>query len=190
MTVSEGLDNRFREAAAAAGLIDAAFDLADTPIGTLLVATTDRGLCQISFDPDRGLDELSEAAGRRVLRVPRRIEDFHALSVMSAILGGLFNSRLNRKLREEKGYSYGASAGFDLRRAAVDHDRVAGRRLHHIDLLGPGWLGQGLLGLGDLRLADPLGGHGITDGLRPAAAVNRVDSRERRLEVDPRIGRG
>jgi predicted Zn-dependent peptidase len=37
---------------------------------------------------------------------------------MSAILGGLFNSRLNQKLREEKGYTYGASAGFDLRRAA------------------------------------------------------------------------
>ena len=37
---------------------------------------------------------------------------------MSAILGGLFNSRLNRKLREEKGYTYGAHAGFDLRRSA------------------------------------------------------------------------
>ena len=48
----------------------------------------------------------------------RRIPDFHAVSVMSAILGGLFNSRLNMKLREEKGYSYGASAGFDLRRGA------------------------------------------------------------------------
>ncbi|HYH92804.1 MAG TPA: pitrilysin family protein, partial [Candidatus Saccharimonadales bacterium] len=50
--------------------------------------------------------------------LPRRIEDFHAVSVMSAILGGLFNSRLNMQLREEKGYTYGASAGFDLRRAA------------------------------------------------------------------------
>jgi zinc protease len=50
--------------------------------------------------------------------LPRRIDDFHAVSVMSAILGGLFNSRLNRKLREEKGYAYGASASFDLRRAA------------------------------------------------------------------------
>jgi len=48
----------------------------------------------------------------------RRIPDFHAVSVMSAILGGLFNSRLNMKLREEKGYTYGASAGFDLRRGA------------------------------------------------------------------------
>jgi zinc protease len=50
--------------------------------------------------------------------LPRRIPDFHAVSVMSAILGGLFNSRLNMNLREEKGYTYGAGAGFDLRRAA------------------------------------------------------------------------
>jgi len=49
--------------------------------------------------------------------LPRLNPDFHAVSVMSAILGGLFNSRLNMKLREEKGYTYGASAGFDLRRA-------------------------------------------------------------------------
>jgi zinc protease len=48
--------------------------------------------------------------------LPRMIPDFHAVSVMSSILGGLFNSRLNRKLREEKGYTYGASAGFDMRR--------------------------------------------------------------------------
>ena len=50
------------------------------------------------------------------LGVRRLIPDFHAISVMSAILGGLFNSRLNRKLREEKGYTYGAGAGFDMRR--------------------------------------------------------------------------
>ena len=50
--------------------------------------------------------------------VRRLIPDFHAISVMSAILGGLFNSRLNRKLREEKGYTYGAGAGFDMRRGA------------------------------------------------------------------------
>ncbi len=47
----------------------------------------------------------------------RHTADFHAISVMGAILGGLFNSRLNMNLREEKGYTYGASAGFDLRRA-------------------------------------------------------------------------
>ena len=50
--------------------------------------------------------------------LPRRIPDYHAVSVMTTILGGLFNSRLNMNLREAKGYTYGASAGFDLRRAA------------------------------------------------------------------------
>jgi predicted Zn-dependent peptidase len=50
--------------------------------------------------------------------LPRRTPDFHSVSVMSAILGGLFNSRLNMKLREEKGYTYGAGAGFDMRRGA------------------------------------------------------------------------
>jgi predicted Zn-dependent peptidase len=50
--------------------------------------------------------------------LPRRVPDFHAVSVMSAILGGLFNSRLNMQLREAKGYTYGASAGFDMRRGA------------------------------------------------------------------------
>ncbi|TME84627.1 MAG: insulinase family protein [Chloroflexi bacterium] len=50
--------------------------------------------------------------------LPRKVPDFHAVSVMSTILGGLFNSRLNMNLREEKGYAYGAHAGFDMRRAA------------------------------------------------------------------------
>ena len=50
--------------------------------------------------------------------LPRRVPDFHAVSVMSAILGGLFNSRLNMQLREAKGYTYGAGAGFDMRRGA------------------------------------------------------------------------
>jgi zinc protease len=50
--------------------------------------------------------------------VPRLIPDFHPVAVMSAILGGLFNSRLNMNLREDKGYTYGAGAGFDMRRGA------------------------------------------------------------------------
>jgi zinc protease len=50
--------------------------------------------------------------------VRRRHPDYHRLSVMSMILGGLFNSRLMTNLREEKGYTYGAYAGFDLRRSA------------------------------------------------------------------------
>jgi len=50
--------------------------------------------------------------------LPRRVPDFHTIQVMAAILGGLFNSRLQMKLREEKGYTYGVGAGFDMRRGA------------------------------------------------------------------------
>lgn len=52
------------------------------------------------------------------LGVPRRVPDFHAISVLNAILGGTFNSRLNRVIREELGYTYGISSSFDMRRNA------------------------------------------------------------------------
>ena len=48
----------------------------------------------------------------------RRIPDYHATIVLTTMLGGLFNSRLQRLLREEKGYTYHISAGFDFRRSA------------------------------------------------------------------------
>ena len=50
MKVSLELDNRFRDTAAAEGLLDVAYDLVDTPIGKLFVAATERGLCRISYD--------------------------------------------------------------------------------------------------------------------------------------------
>jgi predicted Zn-dependent peptidase len=48
----------------------------------------------------------------------RATADYYPLSVLNTILGGSFTSRLNTKLREEKGYTYGAGSFFDLRRAA------------------------------------------------------------------------
>ena len=48
------------------------------------------------------------------LGVPRSTEDYYALEVMNTILGGSFTSRLNRNLREDKGYTYGARSGFDM----------------------------------------------------------------------------
>ena len=50
--------------------------------------------------------------------VPRTHPDFHALAVMNAILGGLFNSRINLNLRERHAYTYGAFSSFDWRRDA------------------------------------------------------------------------
>jgi predicted Zn-dependent peptidase len=42
--------------------------------------------------------------------------DHFAMVVLNTILGGAFTSRLNMKLREEKGFTYGARSGFALRR--------------------------------------------------------------------------
>ena len=47
--------------------------------------------------------------------VPRSTADYAALEVLNTILGGSFTSRLNQNLREEHGYSYGASSAFDMR---------------------------------------------------------------------------
>jgi len=49
--------------------------------------------------------------------VSRRTPQYHALRVMNMVLGGQFVSRLNRSLREEKGYTYGVRTGFDFRSA-------------------------------------------------------------------------
>jgi zinc protease len=48
--------------------------------------------------------------------VPRLDPDFHAITVMNAILGGLFNSRINLNLRERHAFTYGAFSSFDWRR--------------------------------------------------------------------------
>jgi zinc protease len=47
---------------------------------------------------------------------PRKIDDYVAMTTMSLVLGGMFSSRLNLKIREEKGYAYGAHSGFDTRK--------------------------------------------------------------------------
>ncbi len=50
--------------------------------------------------------------------VPRTCEDYFPLSVMNALLGGVFNSRINLNLRERHGYTYGARSQFAFRRQA------------------------------------------------------------------------
>lgn len=50
--------------------------------------------------------------------VPRSSADYFPISVMNAILGGVFNSRINLNLRERHGYTYGARSTFAFRRQA------------------------------------------------------------------------
>jgi methylated-DNA-[protein]-cysteine S-methyltransferase len=111
MTVSPDLDRRFRDAAVAAGLLDAGYDVVESPVGPLFVAATDRGIVRISFDadPEAQLDRLARVTGPRVLCAPRRIDD------------------ARRQLDE---YFAGRRRGFelslDLRGAAPFAERVLG----------------------------------------------------------------
>lgn len=68
--VSPEIDRRFRDAAAREGLLDVAYDVVDSPVGALLVATTERGFCRIAYDaePEQELEHFARAFGVRVLR--------------------------------------------------------------------------------------------------------------------------
>lgn len=59
------------------------------------------------------------------LGIDRADPRFFPAMVLGAMLGGVFGSRLNLRLREELGYTYGASARFDARRAAGPFNAAA-----------------------------------------------------------------
>ena len=104
------LDARFRAAAAASGVLDVAYDvLDDTPVGSLLVGVSDRGLCRIHFDPEPEveLEDLARRFGPRVLRSPRALD------------------RVRRELDEYfTGRRHGFDLELDLRAAPEFHRRV------------------------------------------------------------------
>jgi len=58
--------------------------------------------------------------------VARSTPDYAALEVLNTILGGAFTSRLNQNLREQHGYTYGASSAFDMRQSAGPFLAAAG----------------------------------------------------------------
>jgi methylated-DNA-[protein]-cysteine S-methyltransferase len=77
MTVPANLDRRFRDAAVAEGLLDVGYDVLDSPVGTLLVGASERGLCVLSYDPEpeREAERLARTFGTRVLRAPRAVDE-------------------------------------------------------------------------------------------------------------------
>jgi len=64
------LDARFRAAALAEGLVDVRYDVTESPVGELFLASTDRGLCRISYRLEGQDEELARLFGVRVLRMP------------------------------------------------------------------------------------------------------------------------
>ena len=66
------------EAAATAGLIDVAYATLDSPVGTLLVAATPRGLVRLAYvngDETDVLGQLADSVSPRVLAAPRRLDE-------------------------------------------------------------------------------------------------------------------
>lgn len=71
------LHARLADAAAADGLLDVAYRTIDTPIGTLLLAATDRGLVRVAFPTeghDRVLARLADEVSPRILAAPARLD--------------------------------------------------------------------------------------------------------------------
>jgi methylated-DNA-[protein]-cysteine S-methyltransferase len=69
---------RLAERAASDGLLDVAYATADSPIGTVVVAATPRGLVRLSLPGERLDDVLGELAARlspRILEHPARLDE-------------------------------------------------------------------------------------------------------------------
>jgi methylated-DNA-[protein]-cysteine S-methyltransferase len=71
------LHGNLEQAAESRGLLDVAYRTTDSPVGTLLLVATPRGLVRIAYDiedHDRVLDILAGRLSVRVLRAPKRLE--------------------------------------------------------------------------------------------------------------------
>jgi methylated-DNA-[protein]-cysteine S-methyltransferase len=81
LTVTPDLDARFRAAALREGLVDVRYDIVESPVGDLFLASTPRGLCRISYRIEGQDEELARLFGARVLRMPldevrRELEEY------------------------------------------------------------------------------------------------------------------
>jgi methylated-DNA-[protein]-cysteine S-methyltransferase len=71
------LQDRLSLAAEAEGVLDVAYTTIDSPVGTLLLAATPKGLVRVAYDiedHDRVLAALALRISPRVLRAPRRLD--------------------------------------------------------------------------------------------------------------------
>jgi zinc protease len=102
-----------------AGIVARAFDgwkasaAADLPDVTALAPPVTPPRVALLHRPGAAQSELRIGH----VAVARSTPDYHALVTMNMVLGGQFVSRINMKLREEKGYTYGARTSFEFRRA-------------------------------------------------------------------------
>ncbi len=106
----------------------------DTPPAIGPVAPRKPGIILV---PKAGAAQAQILAGH--VGVPRSHPDFYALVLTNLVLGGQFNSRINMNLREQKGFTYGASSAFNYGRgpgaffvATSTRPEVAAPAIHEI----------------------------------------------------------
>lgn len=71
------LHGRLESAADRAGILDVAYTTIDTPVGSLLLAATDKGLVRVAYareGHDLVLDTLARKLSPRILRAPKRLD--------------------------------------------------------------------------------------------------------------------
>jgi len=71
------LKDRLDLAADAEGLLDVAYTTVDSPVGTLLLAATPKGLVRVAYaaeNHDRVLETLARRLSPRVLKAPKRLD--------------------------------------------------------------------------------------------------------------------
>lgn len=76
-TAQERLRARLTEESAQAGLLDVAYRTVDSPVGSLLLAATERGLVRVAYaceDHSAVLSTLAARVSPRILRAPRRLD--------------------------------------------------------------------------------------------------------------------
>ena len=74
----ESLHRRLVERATSEAAVDATYRVVDSPVGALLLASTDVGVVRVAFDiedHDHVLDALGAMLGSRILRGGRRLDD-------------------------------------------------------------------------------------------------------------------
>lgn len=96
------LQARLVDAAEREGLLDVAYRLFDSPVGSLLLAATDAGLVRVAYEReghDGVLGRLATAVSPRVLHAPRRLDDVsRQLEEYFAGRRTAFELRLDRRL--------------------------------------------------------------------------------------------
>jgi len=76
--VLERLHDKLGEAADREKILDVAYTTIDTPVGSLLLAATEKGLARVAFaseDYDKVLAVLATKLSPRILRAPKRLDE-------------------------------------------------------------------------------------------------------------------